>query len=287
MVGAVWVARGLLCIGYCTYFNLSVLERIIWVIFAFLLFVAVWNDERVKGWKKFEKELKKKKMVNGQEGERIGADKGLYYIQKLLDYLSEGLIIRQILSPYILFPIFALVFWILVINKTNTTVLVLSLTLIAIIWYSRETLVLRQKQMKANKIAQESNDLQEKPVLTFFIRNITSWETWKKNENEDYIIDGYWLLRIRNMGKGIAFNLEVTSDKFKVVRYKTKILGPESDEQSIKIQDYQGNDIINVSDLIGAMININCDSISRKKYKFKYKITRIGESEIMFLGEEK
>jgi len=150
--------------GFCFSYNLEIQEWIILIIFTILMFIAVWNDRREGKWEKLKNELAKKKKVSGKEQDRKGIDKWLYRIQKILDYFSGGLFIRQILNPYILFPFFVLLFWLLKINDVKTGDLVLTLTLAAIVWYSRETLVLRQEQWKSNKIAKELMEEQKKLV---------------------------------------------------------------------------------------------------------------------------
>jgi len=82
--------------GFCFPFNLQIQEWIIAILFAFFLFIAIWNDRREGKWVKFKKEFREEKRINGKKIKEAGIDKWLYYIQKVLDYLSGGLIIRQI-----------------------------------------------------------------------------------------------------------------------------------------------------------------------------------------------
>lgn len=205
--------------GFCFPFNLTLQEWVIGLAIAFLIFIAVWNDRREGKWKKFKKEFREEKKINGKKIKEAGLDKWLYYIEKGLDYLSGGLIIRQILNPYILFPFSILLFWLLKINNVVTGDLLLILTLVAIIWYSRETLVLRQEQWKSNKIAQKNNEIQEKPILNFYLR-------------------GYEM-RLRNVGNGPAYNIVISNIDAKNFTYSMDfnqpnfILEPHKDEKTL------------------------------------------------------
>lgn len=93
------------------------------------------------------------------------------------------------------------------IKKTNATVSVLSLTLIAIIWYSRETFVLRQKQWESNEIAEESNEIQEKPILNLYLRDVKDGPVARK------------LLKLRNVGRGSAYNVGISEFETAHVTY--------------------------------------------------------------------
>jgi hypothetical protein len=190
--------------GICLPFNLQVQEWIIGIIVACLLIIAVWNDKREGKWKKLKKEFREEKKINGKKIKEAGVDKWLYYIQKGLDYLSGGLMIRQILNPYILFTLSALLFWILIINSVKTGELVLTLTLVAIIWYSRETLILRKEQWRSNKIAEKASWYSIMPGLTV---------RWTRQS-------GNWELILSNEGKGCALNINLEIEGENAKRYK-------------------------------------------------------------------
>lgn len=105
---------------FCFLFNLTIQEWIIGIVFAVLIFIAVWNDRREGGREKFKKEFREEKKINGKKIKDAGVDKWIYHVQKRPDYLSGGLIMRQIFNPYILFPLSVLLFWILKINNVET-----------------------------------------------------------------------------------------------------------------------------------------------------------------------
>lgn len=148
-----------MCIGICLPVNLDFQEWInivLLVILALLIFIAVWKDIDQDKIKKLKKEINKK--------ERSGINKQFNYIQKGLEYFGN-LIVRQILDPYIVFPFYILLALFFINNNWEfNDVFVLTITLIAILWYSRETLILKQKQQKSNEIAQKLMIEQKKSV---------------------------------------------------------------------------------------------------------------------------
>ena len=175
--------------GFCIPFNLNLLEWISIAISAILIFIAVWNDKRER-----KLEILKEELEEYDKNSKSKFDKFLYHTVKYLGYLS-GLSIRQILNPYILFPFSVLLsFWLFGIDNMKNGDAILTLTLLAIIWYSRETRILREEQRKSNKIATKTNWLSIMPSLTM---------RWIRQNG------GEWNLIISNQGKGTALNVKI------------------------------------------------------------------------------
>lgn len=74
----------------------------------------------------------------------------LLLIQRILNFIFRGFIIRQILNPYFLFP-FLIVITILLRQSLTNSDLILLLTLVSLLWYSKETFELRKCQNITNK----------------------------------------------------------------------------------------------------------------------------------------
>lgn len=78
----------------------------------------------------------------------------LRFFQRLLNYVFVGFFIRQILNPYFLFP-FSLIASVYLYKNQKLVEpedIILFVTFLAILWYSRETFLLREEQGKSNKI---------------------------------------------------------------------------------------------------------------------------------------
>jgi len=146
-----------MCIGFCSPFDLGVQGWIIGIGFLALFSVTLWKDIDEGSWGRYLVDIK-----NGKEKRGVG----MYFhaIQKTLHYVFRGFAIRQILNPYFLFPFLILLTWYLKLNNLSSGELVLIITLIVVLWYSKETQVLREEQRKANKIAKELMAEQKKAV---------------------------------------------------------------------------------------------------------------------------
>jgi len=160
---------------------------------------------------------------------------------------------------------------------------ILFITFIALIWYAWETKRIRE-------ISQE-------PILLLYIRNIKDYKEEKQKQQEEYIIgsgrgdmqkamflhtsDNY-LLRMRNVGSGAAFNVKVGNKNYEVEKYQAQFFAPHSDEQSIKLISKNnkpwGAEVLNEE-----ILEITCESINKKKYKFKYKIVDLEKQQIEFI----
>ena len=186
---------------------------------------------------------------------------------------------------------------------------ILFLTFLALIWYAWET-----RGMKNEIVTQ--TELFQKPILIMYIRNINEYDEKgkkKQQQQKEYCIDtkltsvaknfdeggGFgsdlclaetfkkYLIRVRNVGKGPAFNTEVSNENFKVEKYQSQFFAPEpkGDEQSIKIIRKDEKEIEgNYSDLNNNTFKIFCENINKKKYYFKYKIIDTEKQIVKFIG---
>jgi hypothetical protein len=160
---------------------------------------------------------------------------------------------------------------------------ILFATLMALIWYAWET-----KRIK---------EIRQEPILLLYIRKIKSFNKEKQKEQKEYITNfeideiikkmdqtavskiNDYVLRIRNVGSGAAFNVRVENRNFKVEKYQAHFFAPGSDEQSIKLicknKNVFKSDVFN-----NEIFKIKCDSINHKQYNFKYKIINFKKGEI-------
>lgn len=178
---------------------------------------------------------------------------------------------------------------------------VLFLTFLALVWYAWET-----RKMKNEMTTQ--TELELRPTFILFIREC------KDEKQKEYCIktgvgdvaekmDRYggvkdlncakefdnFLIRIRNVGKGPAFNVKVEDESgvFEVEKYQSQFFAPEpkGDEQSIKIIRKDGKEIKgDYSDLNNTIFEISCENINKKKYYFKYKIVDAEKQIVEFIG---
>ena len=160
---------------------------------------------------------------------------------------------------------------------------ILFITFIALIWYAWET-------KKIREIGQE-------PVLLLFVRNIDDYKEEKQKQLKNYVINSMrgdlsnelllnvkdpFLLRIRNVGNGAAFNVKIQNSNYKVEKYQAQFLAPNSDEQAIKLIS-ENEKPWGAENLNDEIFYITCESINKKKYKFKYKIVDIEKQEVEFI----
>jgi len=115
-----------------------------------------WEEKRL--YKEIERIFCKRKLDNGKRFSIRQLDLFIYYIiQRLFNYVFRGFVTRQILNQYIIFPLIIVISLFLLsrndINKDTSQNLILLITFVAIIWYSKETFALREEQKNANDIA--------------------------------------------------------------------------------------------------------------------------------------
>lgn len=112
---------------------------------ALLIVLAIWEE--------FVREKR------GKDFKKIGTD---YinsisilpsFLQRILDYLFNKFVIRQLLNPWFFFPasiLFTLYFSQKISSESSTIVLLI--TFFAVMWYARETYALRNEQKKTNEL---------------------------------------------------------------------------------------------------------------------------------------
>lgn len=179
---------------------------------------------------------------------------------------------------------------------------ILFLTFWALLWYTWET-----REMKKEMVHQ--GKLEQKPIMLLYIRHINDYvkNTTDPQEKEEmrrkhypYIIicmdknkygihgKSDYLLRLRNVGKGPAFNVEVKdkSRVFKIDKYQNQFFAPEpkGDEHSfqIKIDD---KTMTSWSDINGKFFDVFCKNTAKKEYGYRYKIIDFENREVEFIEE--
>ena len=172
-----------------------------------------------------------------------------------------------------------------ILNLTSIGDRILFITFLCLVWYAWETRKIRE--------------IEQDPILLMYIRNINNYNENKRKQLEDYVIksrrgelsnlmgldiaDDY-LIRLRNVGRGAAFNVkvEIKSKNFKIEKYQTQFFSPESDEQSIEVV-VVGDKPWGVEELNGEIFHITCESINKKVCIFKYKIVDLERMLVEFV----
>lgn len=168
---------------------------------------------------------------------------------------------------------------------------ILIATLIYLIKYTKETKKTREQISK-------QTELEQMPIMLLFIKNISdggiSYDDLPKKRDKliNFLIriqsekdNSDYYLRVRNTGKGTAFNVTVESDIFDIIDYETQFFAPLKDEHSIKIVQ-KGNKKIESWEMFkNSVFIIKCDDLSKNSYEFKYKIINFKERKIEYLGQ--
>jgi len=229
-----------MCIGYCFPFSLTIKEWILGGSFLILLIVAIWKDViGEKKWSKFREEAIERVRGKGKIYRYI------HFFQKLLHYIFRGTVQNQILNPYFLFPSLIL-FWVFGINNWELKDLVLATTLIVILWYSKETLFLREEQRASNRIAKKSLVWSLTPGLTM---------RWQK---EGGSLRSYsYRLILSNQGKGCA------------LRPRLEIIGKLAREYEL---DLYGVNAISPGDWVSVGLKRGFEEVSSERFHPSVKI---------------
>lgn len=217
--------------------------------FSFLFLVALFGGNK-----------KRSDLTKGLENLFIKAYVGL-------DHIFRIFIMEQILNQYILFPLTIILSLYLYFRyNLKASELILFITFMAILWYSKETFQLKNEQRSANKIFRKS----QRPCLTPFIRHI--------DEN-------HYRLKIKNTGRGVAIDVLVkiiTSGNSYAVKLRNNIRYISSgEEQSIKFPDNDSHNFCK-TDLFkkpeGFRIAIECrDIIDHHLSSFEYGVRPEGK----------
>lgn len=168
---------------------------------------------------------------------------------------------------------------------------ILIATLIYLIKYTNETKKTREQISK-------QTELEQMPIILLFIRNITDngtpYEELQKLRDKfrNFLIRiksepdvSDYHLRVRNTGKGTAFNVKVESDIFDITDYETQFFAPLIDEHSIKIVQKGDEKIESWEMFENSVFTIKCNDLSKKSYEFRYKIIDFKERKIEYLGQ--
>ncbi|MDO8481518.1 MAG: hypothetical protein Q7S75_00335 [bacterium] len=168
---------------------------------------------------------------------------------------------------------------------------VLSVTLYWLIRYTRAT-----EDMKKEVIAQ--TDISTRPVMCLYVRYVTGVKDLAERESvrEKYalthevahgIVASPYYLALRNLGRGSAFNVSIESDNFVGFKYQTNFFAPESsqDEHAVKIIKKPSNKVRSIEELNNEIFVIRCESVSGKKYEYRYRIDDISERAVEYMLE--
>ncbi|MBU4347851.1 hypothetical protein KKF23_04920 [Patescibacteria group bacterium] len=152
-----------------------------------------WEDDSL------EKEIRKifcdKKLKNGKKVSIRQPDIFLYYIlQHSLNYLFRGIVLRHILDCYIVFPLTIILSLFLQYKyEVGSQSLILFITFMAILWYSKETFASRQQQKGQIKLQKEANEIAIGKPFVFVIKeadgNYVSIKNFGNNTAKNVIVD--------------------------------------------------------------------------------------------------
>ncbi len=187
--------------------------------------------------------------------------------------------IRFLKNRKILLSIYVFLGIIIFFNIQKISDRILFITFWALVLYAWETWKIRE--------------IEEKPIMLLYVRNIKDYDLSKHRKIEDYLIrirteekNSDYFLRLRNTGKGTAFNIRIESDIFEIFKYESRFFAPLKDEHSIGIIKKGCKKIESWDELNGAVLKIYCKNTANKSYCFKYKIIDVKNKEVEFLGEE-
>ncbi len=239
---------------------------IIGVVIISLVIIAIWEEFCREGG---FKDLK-----------RIGRDfkdeVPFAGIQRILDYLFNKLLIRQILNPYFLFPVaifLSIFFWNnKIIDKQSD--LIYFITFIALMWYARETHALRKEEQK-------QTSLQTRPFLRLefnwdYAKQWNGWIYGYKYYNEEPPI-----LQLVNDGKGIARDVSIHDfdNKGRIIKFdKISVIGPNSQPSGISkrsIKYSNGNKVTKLFKKLNPKRNyeliVTYRDVNKNEPPYKYK----------------
>lgn len=159
-------------------------------------------------------------------------------------------------------------------------------TLVVLIWYTNETMLIRKESVK-------QTELRVMPIMVLYIRKISAVSDSVKLsikgkyaltfQNGNSIEPSDFYIGLRNMGDGPAFDVNIESENFKAERYQTRFFAPKNDEHAVKIVKKPNDKIRNLGELDGEMFNIKCRSIDGVEYIYKYRISDIKEKMVEYV----
>lgn len=176
-------------------------------------------------------------------------------------------------------------FWLGLLNLS-----ILFITLLYLKRYTEETAQTRKQ------IARQT-ELEQMPIMLIFIKNIADGgvpygELQKlRDKFRDFLIrirtendDSDFFIRLRNTGKGTAFNVSVESNEFDIIDYEAHFFAPNKDEHSIKIIQKDNKKIESWETFNDSIFIIKCDDLAGNKYEFKYKILDFRGRKIQYIN---
>lgn len=196
---------------------------------------------------------------------------------------------------FVLTTLFSIIFKFREFFNKNTGLLQAILTAVLVIitayyaWQTRKTV----KEMS------RQTNLQQMPIIMLYIRdirdsmnNIADYDEQQKMRRkfENFLIrirtengNSNYYLALRNVGNGAAFNIEVKSDAFEIVKYQSRFLAPSKDEQPFAIIQKGNKKIESWGKFKDSVFEISCKDISGTAHLFKYKIAGIENKKVDFI----
>lgn len=216
----------------------------------------------------------------------------------MINYIEEQFRITQFIPKFlfwmgVIIAVFILLFKIIILHRfdlveslifLNLGNLILFITFLALAWYSWETRGMRKEMIKQTQ-------LEQMPIVMLYIRKIKIDQKNVDNKLLDYLVrirtekdyPNYYL-STRNIGKGSAFNLKISSNRFDIVKYNARFLAPTKDEQPFSICENGNKKIESWDKFKDSVFEIECSDLLKNKYIFKYKIIDLINENVQYLG---
>lgn len=208
-----------------------------WLLLIVLFLLALYRE-----WEdgKLGKEIKKifcdKKLKSGIKVSIRQPDIFIYYIlQRSLNYLFRGIVLRHVLDSYIVFPLTIILSLFLHYKyKFDGPDLILFITFMAILWYSKETFASRQQQKRQIKLQEKSNEISIGRPFVFIIKEA----------------DGNYI-SVKNLGnntaKNVVVNFLVNGVSKKIINFPVITFNGEEIKYEIEENLSQFIDLVNLN----------------------------------------
>jgi len=146
----------------------------------------------------------------------------------------------------------------------------------------------------------KQTELEQIPIIVLCIRDIRDYmddsrraeqQEKYRRKFQDYIIrvngsndDINYVLRLRNVGRGTAFNTEVEIEdaQLEIKKHETQFFAPLGDEHSIRVSGLNA-----LADLNGKIFIVHCEDAANTRYFFQYKIIDVESKKVTFLDKGK
>ncbi|MDO9230960.1 MAG: hypothetical protein Q7U36_00555 [bacterium] len=256
-------------------------SSLFWLLPLILFLMALyreWENDNNLG-----KEIRKifcNKKFKGKKVSIRQPDIFLYYIlQRSLNYLFRGIVLRHILNYYLVFPL-TIIFSLFLYYRyeVDDQSLILFITFMSILWYSKETFDSRQEQKNANRIAKKANEIAiGRPVLsiiknygdTIELRNdgtniaYNIWIKFYYKERENIKNDK---IKFPILGRGLFYRIDINNGAF-------NILLSENSKKLIDLIDGEKkneNDQLIPDENLGVIIEYSDSSSKEGRQYFDY-----------------